>query len=55
VKIGAQQATLVWRGDLLSAPTLSDLHGMERLASANAMTKEIQKSIAIFLKDAAAK
>ena len=55
VMIGAQQATLVWRCDLLSAPTLNDLHGVERLASTNAMTKEIQKSIAIFLKDAAAK
>ena len=55
VAIGSQQATLVWRCDLLSAPSLSELHGVERLASANAMTKEIQKTITIFLKDAKAK
>ena len=55
VTIGGQQATLVWRGDLLSAPSLSELHGVERLASGNAMTKEIQKSIVIFLKDIGAK
>ena len=51
VKIGEKQATIVWRCDLLSAPSLSELHGVERLASATAMTKEIQKTIAIFLKD----
>ena len=51
VTLGSQQATLVWRCDLLSAPSLGDLHGVERLASANAMTKEIQKTITLFLKD----
>jgi len=55
VTIGSQPATLVWRCDLLSAPSLSELHGVERLASANAMTKEINKTINIFLKDAKAK
>jgi len=55
VTIGSQQATLVWRCDLLSAPSLNDLHGVERLASANAMTKEIQKTITFFLKDVKAK
>lgn len=55
VTIGSQQVTLVWRADLLSAPSLGDLHGVERLASVNAMTKEIQKSINIFLKDARTK
>ena len=52
VTVGSQTATLVWRCDLLSAPSLADLHGVERLASANAMTKEIQQTIHIFLKDA---
>ena len=51
VTLGTEQATLVWRCDLLSAPSLGDLHGVERLASANAMTKEIHQAIAIFLKD----
>ena len=55
VTIGSQQATLVWRCDLLSAPSLGDLHGVERLASANAMTKEIQKTISVFLKDTKSK
>ena len=55
VTVGSQQATLVWRCDLLSAPSLGDLHGVERLASANAMTKEIHQTINTFLKDAKAK
>jgi len=55
VTTGSQPATLVWRCDLLSAPSLSELHGVERLASANAMTKEIHKTITLFLKDTKAK
>lgn len=55
VTVGGQEATLVWRCDLLSAPTLSELHGVEKIASATAMTREIQKSITLFLKDVKAK
>lgn len=51
VKIGEQEATLVWRGDLLSAASLGELHGVEKVAAGNAMTKEIKKTIGIFLKD----
>jgi hypothetical protein len=53
VKAGGQDATLVWRGDLISAPHLATLHGMERMGSSTALMRETQKSIASFLKDAA--
>ena len=53
VKAGGQDATLVWRGDLISAGSLANLHGMERMGSSTAMMRETQKSISYFLKDAA--
>ena len=53
VKVGGQDATLVWRGDLISAPHLATLHGMERMGSSTAMMRETKKSIDSFLKDAA--
>jgi hypothetical protein len=51
VTIGSQPATLVWRVDLLSAPSLAGLRGVERIASGTAMSKDIQKTILSFLKD----
>jgi hypothetical protein len=51
VEIGGRPATLVWRGDLLSAASLGELRGVERIGSGTAMMKEIQKTIGIFLKD----
>jgi hypothetical protein len=53
VKAGGQDATLVWRGDLISTPRLASLHGMERMGSSTAMMRETQKLIGDFLKDAA--
>ncbi len=52
VKIGAREATLVWRGDLLSSASLAELHGVERLGSSGAMMKAIQKNIGFLQKDA---
>ena len=52
VKAGGQEATLVWRGDVISAPHLATLHGMERMGSSTAMMRETKKSIDCFLKDA---
>jgi hypothetical protein len=53
VKVGGQDATLVWRGDLLSAAHLATLHGVERMGSSTAMMRETKKMIDDFLKDAA--
>jgi len=53
VKAGGQDATLVWRGDVISAPHLATLHGMERMGSSTAMMRETKKSIESFQKDAA--
>ena len=54
VKLPSGDATLVWRGDLLSSASLAELHGVERLGAMGAMTKAIQKSIGFLQKDAAA-
>lgn len=55
VNVGGQEATLVWRGDLISAPQLGALRGMERMGSGSAMMRETQKAIDSFLKDADSK
>ncbi len=49
---GGQPATLVWRGDLISSASLAELHGVERLGSAGAMMKEIQKNTDFLQRDA---
>jgi hypothetical protein len=51
VKVGNQDATLVWRVDLTSAAELGDLRGVERLGSGAAMMRAIQKCVKAFLKD----
>jgi hypothetical protein len=53
VKIGSEDATLVWRGDLISSGALAELHGVERMGSTGAMMKAIQKNINLVQKDAA--
>jgi hypothetical protein len=51
VNVGGKESTLVWRGDMTSAASLADLHGVEKLASESAMMKEISKSISLFRRD----
>src|SRR5262249_26389362 len=51
VKVGNQDATLVWRVDLTSASELGDLRGVERLGSGAAMMRAIQKFVRAFLRD----
>ena len=51
VAVGGRASTLVWRGDFISANSLGDLHGIERLASESAMRKDILKAAAIFQRD----
>ncbi len=48
VGIGGRPSTLVWRGDFISANSLADLHGIERLASESAMRKDILKAATLF-------
>ena len=52
VEIGGEQATLVWRGDLIASPALGELRGMERMGSSAAMMKQIKQLVTAFLKDA---
>ncbi|MEP6709962.1 MAG: hypothetical protein ABJB32_07500 [Verrucomicrobiota bacterium] len=51
VQVEAKASTLVWRGDLVSAASLGELHGVERLASEAAMKKDISKAINLFRRD----
>jgi len=53
VMIGGQEGTLVWRGQMISADSLSTLRGVERMGSGTAMMRETKRSIEVFVKDAA--
>ncbi|MBA3963895.1 MAG: hypothetical protein H0X40_18620 [Chthoniobacterales bacterium] len=48
VDVGGRPSSLVWRGDFISAASLGDLHGIERLAAESAMKKDILKAATIF-------
>lgn len=51
VEGGGRASTLVWRGDFISANSLGELHGIERLASEAAMRKDILKAATIIQRD----
>jgi hypothetical protein len=55
VKVGNEDATLVWRVDMTSAAQLGELRGVERLGSGAAMMREIQKAVKAFLHDSGAR
>jgi hypothetical protein len=52
VTVDGKPSTLIWRGDMISSAELESLHGVERLASESAMSKDISKAIAVFRRDA---
>ncbi|MEP7015804.1 MAG: hypothetical protein ABI925_10215 [Verrucomicrobiota bacterium] len=51
VTVDGKASALVWRGDMISSASLESLHGVERLGSESAMTKDISKAINLFRKD----
>jgi hypothetical protein len=51
VSVQGQDATLVWRVDLISSSQL-DLRGVERMGAGAATMREVQKGINAFLRDA---
>ncbi len=51
VKVGDQDATLVWRVDLTSASAIGNLRGVERLGSGAAMMRDIQKNVKAFVRE----
>ena len=53
VEVGGQPATLIWRGDLISAASLASLHGVEKLASESAMMKNVSKAVNLLRRDSA--
>ncbi len=51
VDVGGVPSTLVWRGDMISAASLANLHGVEKLASESAMMKDISKAVRLLKGD----
>jgi hypothetical protein len=51
VTVDGKASTLVWRGDMISAPSLASLHGVERLGSESVMMKNITKAVTLFRHD----
>jgi hypothetical protein len=51
VTVEGKPATLVWRGDMISAASLGSLHGVERLGSESVMMKNITKAVILFRRD----
>jgi len=51
IQAGGRPSTLIWRGDFVSADSLADLHGVERLASEGAMRKDILKAAQVFQRE----
>jgi hypothetical protein len=45
-----QNATLVWRSDLISSSAL-DLRGVERMGAGAAVLREVEKGVKAFLRD----
>jgi hypothetical protein len=52
IEAAGKASTLVWRGDFVSASSLADLHGVERLAAEGQMRKDIIKAARIFQREA---
>jgi len=48
VTINGKTETLVWRDDLVSAPSVAYLHGTERLASGMIMLQDVKQNIQAF-------
>ena len=46
LQVDGRPSTLVWRGDLISAASIGDLHGIGRLAAESAMRKDISRAAA---------
>ncbi len=51
VDVNGRASTLIWRGDMVSSASLSELHGVEKLGSESAMMKDVGRSIARFRKE----
>ena len=51
LKVDGRPSTLVWRGDLISAASIGDLHGIGRLAAESAMRKDISRAAATLQRD----
>jgi hypothetical protein len=51
VKVGDQDATLIWRVDVTSSSELGELRGVERLGSGAALMRAVQKGVRAFVRD----
>lgn len=53
IDVAGQPATLIWRGDFISAASLASLHGVEKIASESATIKDVARAVSIFKRDTA--
>lgn len=53
IEVNGPPATLIWRGDLISAASLASLRGVEKIASESATIKDITRTVSIFKRDTA--
>ena len=51
IKIKDQNASLVWRGEFVSAPSLADRKGIEAMAAPAILLQELKKTIRAFQED----
>ena len=51
IQVGNKSATLIWRGDFLSARSVADTRGTERMMYGGVMSQEIKEGIRFFQKD----
>jgi len=51
IQVGNKSATLIWRGDFLSARSVADTRGTERMMYGGVMSQEIKKAIRFFQED----
>jgi len=51
VQIAGAPASLVWEEDVVSAPSLATVHGVERMASGKVMLQEFKESLRYFCED----
>jgi hypothetical protein len=54
VDVGGKPATLIWRGDFISAASIASLHGIERVAAESALMRDISKVNSLFRRDTGA-
>ena len=51
VQVEGRDATLVWRGDMISSASVGGLRGIERIAAESTMIKDVGRAVSLFRRD----